>query len=266
MNIHQDPRITRLIRPGEVHRRRRGRPTAPRNTQLVARHVMLRAAGTSTRMQRDDLGAEEVVARGDGRRDRDVHLAAARVEVLDTPKVVVADLAGWILGPARREDLEPPRGAVGRGGVGDFGEVDLEGAVVRAADGFRGAGAVAGLLWGTESVSGWLGIRGKRGYLVHLDGDGRAGLDGTLALGAAGVAVAADLRGGHVGDGRVREDGARALAAKVDAVDPELLEGGVGRGVLRGEGGREGGDAKRLHLGRVVGGWLRMGVTRERWV
>lgn len=163
MNIHQDPRITRLIRPGEVHRRRRGRPTAPRNTQLVARHVMLRAARAPTGMQRNNLGAEEVVARGDGRRDRDVHLAAARVEVFDAPKVVVADLAGWVLGPGRREDFEPPRGAVGRGGVGDFGEVDLEGAVVRTADGFRGAGAVAGLLWGTESGSGGWGYGGRGG-------------------------------------------------------------------------------------------------------
>jgi hypothetical protein len=92
---------------------------------------------------------------------------------------------------------------------------------------------------------------------VHLDGDGGAGLDGALARGAAGVGVAADLRGADVGDGRVGEDGARALAAKVDAVDPELLEGGVGGGVLRCEGDREGGDAEGLHLGRVVGGWLR---------
>ena len=69
---------------------------------------------------------------------------------------------------------------------------------------------------------GWR--RGEGGwegrYLVHLDGDGGAGLDRALARGAAGVGVAADLGGANVGDGRVREDGARTLTAKVDAIDP----------------------------------------------
>lgn len=113
MNIHQNPRITRLIRPGELHpRRHRPRPT-PTHTQLIARHIMLRAPRTSTRMQRDDLGAEEVIPGRERRRDGDVHLAAAGVEVLDAPEVVVADLAGGVLAPRGRVYLEPPRGAVG---------------------------------------------------------------------------------------------------------------------------------------------------------
>ncbi len=90
-------------------------------------------------------------------------------------------------------------------------------------------------------------VSGKRGtYLVHLDGDSRASLDGALApwAGCAGVAA-------HVGRRDVRHGGvgrreAGALGAIVDAVDPEVLEGGVG-GRLLGPQGCQDGKGGRLH-------------------
>jgi hypothetical protein len=87
-------------------------------------------------MEGDDLGAEEVVACRQVGGDLDVHLAAAGIEVLGPPIVVVPRATGWVLGPGVLEDFEPAAGAVGGGGVGDFGHVDYDGAVVGAAYGF----------------------------------------------------------------------------------------------------------------------------------
>lgn len=114
-------------------------------------------------MQGDGLGAQQVVAGREVGGDQHVHHAAARVEVLGAP--VVGRARGAVGRPRVLEDLEPGGvGARGRGGVGHGRHVDDHGAVVRAADGFGGTGAVAWLLVHLDCgtgvsglfVSGWL--------------------------------------------------------------------------------------------------------------
>ena len=124
--------------------------------ERTAARVELRSALETSYVERDDLGAKEVVPRGDVGGDADVHLATAGVQVLSAP-VVAGALPRDAGGPVVLEDLEPARGAVGRGGVRHFGQVDVHGAEVVAADGFVGAGSVAELLqfWGCQSFDGW---------------------------------------------------------------------------------------------------------------
>lgn len=96
-------------------------------------------------MQSNDLGAHEVVAGRDIAREGEGHFAAAEVEVLGAPVVVVARVARRVLGPGVGVDFEEARAAVCGAGVGYLGEVDVHGAVVGAADAVAGAGAVAWL-------------------------------------------------------------------------------------------------------------------------
>lgn len=85
----------------------RGGVAAAGDGELVARHVRLGTADAAGRVEGDDLGAQEVVASGDIRRDLDVDTAAALVEVLDTPEIVVTAPAGRVLAPTVLVDLEP---------------------------------------------------------------------------------------------------------------------------------------------------------------
>lgn len=64
--------------------------------------------------------------------------------------------------------------------------------------------------------------------LVHLNGDGRSGLDRALLGDGAGAGVATDVVGVYVGDGGVGRRDTGALVVEVNAIDPEGLEGGVG--------------------------------------
>ena len=147
MDVNLDPGIIGIIRARKLDRRRTGTPpAAARDGDLVATDIELGAARLARRVQGQRLGAQQVVARGDVGGDLDVHLAAAGAEVARAPVVVVADAATGLFGPRVGEDLEPACGAVGRARVGDFGQVDLHGAIVGAADGFVVAFAVAGLL------------------------------------------------------------------------------------------------------------------------
>lgn len=145
MDVDKNTSVGALVGAREANGRRASGTTAG-NRDLVASHVQLRASRTASRMKGNDLRTEEIVARGDVRGDLNLHLAAARVEVLDAPEVVVTGGAGGVLGPGVLEDLEPAGGTVGGGGVGDLGHVHEDGTVVGAADGFRGARAVVGLL------------------------------------------------------------------------------------------------------------------------
>lgn len=211
------------VRAGELDARGDGGAGAARDGDLVARHVELGGHG----VERDDLGAEEVVAVGDVGGDGHVDLAAARVHVLDAPVVVVADGAGRR--PPVLENLEEVGRAVRRLRVGHLGEVDDDGAVVGAANGLGSAGSVTGLL-------------------VHLDSHGAAGLDGALgahALGAAGVA--ANVGAAGVGHGGVGHGDTSALGRIILSINPKLLEKSMAGDLL----GRKGGDESeecRLHL------------------
>ena len=137
--------VGQLVRAGEADTSRVG-ASATGDLDLEARHVGLGVSGAG--VQGQDLGADEVVARGDVLGDREGALAAVGVEDLRAPGGRAALVA--VLG-----DLEEGAGG-GGGGVGHLRHVDEDGAVVGAADGGVGARAVAGLG-------------------VHLDGEGGAG-------------------------------------------------------------------------------------------
>lgn len=141
MDVGRKPGVRPGVRPRELDARRKRPARSAIDRQLVAGHVQLRRK----RVQRNDLCPEKIVPRGEGRGDGHVDAAAALVHVLGAPVVVVADarVGG---GPGVLVDLEPGGRAVGGGGVGDGGEVDHCGAVVGAADGLAGAGAVTVLL------------------------------------------------------------------------------------------------------------------------
>lgn len=124
----------------------RGGAAASGDGELVARHVWLSTASTSGRVEGKDLCAQQVVTGGDVGGDLDVDLAAALVEVLGTPEIIVAAPARRVLGPGVLVDLEPAGGAVGGGGVADLCEVGLDGAVVVSSNAFRAAAAVTELL------------------------------------------------------------------------------------------------------------------------
>lgn len=230
MDIHQNTRIRRLVRAGERDGGGSG-AAGPRDGELVARHVELGAGGAAGGVEGDDLGAQQVVAGGEVGGDLDVHLPAALVEVLDAPVVAIGRGARRRFRPRVLEDLEPAGRAVGGRGVGHLGHVHQHGAVVGAADGFVGAGALAVLL-------------------VHLNCHRRASLDGTLARGTGCAGVATEVVGGNVGDGRVGRWPPGALSCKVDAINPQLLEGGVGGSLLCNES-RDRSDGKRLHGDKV---------------
>lgn len=97
------------------------------------------------------------------------------------------------------------------------------------------------IIWGKD---GWLGER--KTYLVHLDGDYTACLDGALSRDATGSGIAADIGRVDVGDGGVGRRDTGALVIVVDAIDPKGLEGCVGGDVLYPQR-REGCDGGGLH-------------------
>lgn len=138
-------------------------------------------------MQCNHLRADQVIARCQLSRDLEVDLAAALVHILDAPVVVVSgSLVGGGRRPAVLIDLEPSCGAVGLGRVRDSRHVHEDGSVVVPANGFVGAGAIAGLLVGLydeyviEGRQEMDGGKERFGYLVHFDGDGVASVDGTF--------------------------------------------------------------------------------------
>lgn len=106
MDVDEDAGVAGLVGAGERDGGRAGTATTG-DGDLIAGHIELSAVGTTSGMQCDDLGTKEVVAGGDIRRDLDIHLAAARVQVLGTPEVVVARATRGVLCPAVLEDLEP---------------------------------------------------------------------------------------------------------------------------------------------------------------
>lgn len=139
-------------------------------------HVVLGTVLGAGGVESDGLGTEKVVTRGDVGGNDNVLLAAALVDQVVTPGVVVGEVAGL-------EDLEERAGAIGGGGVGDGAQVDHDGAVVGTSNGLLSAGT---------------GV-----VLVHLDGDGVAGLDAAGGGGGSGVGVAAHVVGRRVLDGGV---------------------------------------------------------------
>ena len=145
MDVDEDTGVGALVGAGEVDGGGAS-GTAAGDGDLVARHVELGTTRAASGVESDDFGAEQIIAGGDVGGDLDLHLAAAVVEILDAPEVVIAGTARGVLGPCVLEDLEPARGTVGGGGVGDLGHVHHDGAVVGTADGLGGAGAVVGLL------------------------------------------------------------------------------------------------------------------------
>lgn len=90
-------------------------------------------------MESNRLGAEEVVAGGKIGGNGEGAFATVGIEGLGSPDLGAGVVA--VLG-----DFEPGRGAVGFGGIGNFGHVDDYGSEVVAANGFGSAVAVAGLL------------------------------------------------------------------------------------------------------------------------
>lgn len=173
VDIDLDSRIRRFIRPRDRNPRRKLPTTPTRNLDLllsplattqntpppnknkthIARHIKLRPPNLARSMQRNRLGAHQVIARRDLAGDGELALAAVLVERVGAPELGARVVPLLV-------DLEPreARGARG-GGVGDLGHVDDDGAEVVAADGLAGAGAVVGLG-------------------VHLDGEAAAGCGG----------------------------------------------------------------------------------------
>lgn len=201
--------------------------------RLTAGHVQLRTTRRASRMQRNHLGTNKVVAVGNASRDLEVDMPAALVHILGAPVVVVARSAARALRPRIGVHLEPAGAAVRRPSIGDLGHVDMDRTIVRSANGLGSAVPLAALL-------------------VHLDGDGVADLDGAAASDALGaVDVAADIVGRDVLDGRVGLRQTDAGLALVDAVDPKVLEGGVG-GDLMGCVGRRQGENGGLHGDRLA--------------
>lgn len=150
INIDQDPRIRGFIRARKRNSTRARGPTA-RNDQLIARHIELRAPCASRRMQRDDLGSQQIVARCKTRRHGESTFPTVVVERHGTPflrREVVALLV----------DLEPDRAAaIGGRGVADPRKVDDDGPVMVAANCLLGAGALAGLgvHFDCQGLAGW---------------------------------------------------------------------------------------------------------------
>lgn len=230
MDINLNPRIPRIIAPRDLDRRGGCIPPS-RHRDLIATHVELRTTGLSSRVEGQRLRAKQVVAALDITGDLDVHLAAALVQVARAPVVVVPDGTAGFLGPGVRKDLEPARRAIGLGGVGDLGQVDLYGAPVGAADGFVVTAPVAGLL-------------------VHLDGHAAAGLDAADTADTAGAAcVAGEVTGANICDGGVGGGHADAGGSIIGSVDPELLEDGVAGYLVGSDGRRESGYEGGLHDG-----------------
>lgn len=106
VDVDLDTGVGSLVGTGEADGGRGG-VAATSDGELVARHVRLSTTGAAGRVQSDDLGTQEVVAGGDIRRDLDVDTAAALVEVLDTPEIIITAPAGRVLAPAVLVDLEP---------------------------------------------------------------------------------------------------------------------------------------------------------------
>lgn len=145
MDINQNTGIARGVSTRELDCRGYGR-TASSDRQLDARQIELSTAEAARGVQSQGLGPEEVVASFDVGGDLDVEAAAAGVDVLSAPVVVVAGRAGGVLGPGVGVDLEPPVGAVCGGGVVYGAKVGLYGSVVGTADGLGGACTISRLL------------------------------------------------------------------------------------------------------------------------
>lgn len=261
MDIDLNTRVTALIRPRKLDRRIAHTTTrATTDGNLITRNIKLRPAALASGMQRQRLGSQQVIAAGQVLGDGHVHASTAGVEVARAPVVVVAYAAAGFFGPGVGEDLEPAtRGSVGCRGIGDFGEVDLHGTPVGAANGFGFAVAVVWLLvFGLKDVHGsdrcvrlgWklnragvvlVGVlkgdfgreeeegtepraRRKGTYLVHLNRHGPACLDGAFPTDTPGTGIADEISASHVGDGGVGRRKAVAGGTVVGAVYPELLE------------------------------------------
>lgn len=111
------------------------RTSSTSNLNLKAANIRLRVA--RTRVQRNRLSTNKVVARSDILGHSERALAAVSIEDLGTPGCGGAGVAVFC-------NLE--KGASGCGGrIGDLGHVDKDWAIVGAADGGIGAGAVTRL-------------------------------------------------------------------------------------------------------------------------
>jgi len=86
-------------------------------------------------MQGNCLSTEQVVTGRDIGWNRNVHSAAALVQVVCAPVIVVTNTRARLSRPAVGEDLVPAGGAVGSFGVFDLGHVDLDRAVMGTANG-----------------------------------------------------------------------------------------------------------------------------------
>lgn len=137
MYVDEDSRVASLVGARKAHRSWT-RAAAAGDGQLVARHVELGAARGTRCVQCNDLGAQEVVSRGDVAGNLHVQLAAAVVEVLGAPVVVVSGASARLGRPRVLEDLEPSARAVGAARVADFAEVYHHGAVVSTSDALVG--------------------------------------------------------------------------------------------------------------------------------
>lgn len=100
VNIDHQARVRRLIRTRERDEVRRRLAPAARHRELGARDVRLGAAGGAGAVESDVLDAQQVVARGDARRDLGGHATGA----LARPGQATA-----ANGRPLREDLEPDR-------------------------------------------------------------------------------------------------------------------------------------------------------------
>jgi hypothetical protein len=158
IDVDQDTRVRRLVRSRERHHWSRSAITTVLNLDLRTRDIKLRTARAASRMQRNVLDPQKILAARQrlGQRERHLRLSAAGKRHLATRK-----------GSTLRVDLEPDgTGAVeGGGGLarGDFGHVELEGARVRDGGYGREADGVTGV------DGGGLGCRGTGRELVAAD-------------------------------------------------------------------------------------------------
>jgi hypothetical protein len=114
IDTHEDTRIALSICAGETHRLAR-LASAGADVDLRTAHVELNTAGLRSRVQCNDFGAQEVLARCDARGHGEVDPAARADHAVDTPRAGGHVEAVFV-------DFEPfLRGGRGGGGVVDFG-------------------------------------------------------------------------------------------------------------------------------------------------
>lgn len=106
MDVDQNAGVRGRVSPREVDSSRTGTAAAT-DRELVACHVELSATASAGRVQGEGFGTEEIVSSWGVGGDRHIDAATTFVHVLASPEVVIARVAGRVLGPRVLEHLVP---------------------------------------------------------------------------------------------------------------------------------------------------------------